>query len=161
MAGYGATFNGTNNIIRSTASAGGTVYTLAGTSTDDPQLGLLADNGGPTQSILPQNTSPAADAGDDGEAAGLDYDQRGAGYPRVDGPHVDIGAIEFFGVVPYTLIYTAGANGSITGSTLQFVQGGNDGSAVTAQPDAHYHFVQWSDAVTDNPRTRYQRCGRH
>ena len=40
----------------------------------DPQLGPLADNGGPTQTFLPALTSPAVDAG---IANGLTTDQRG------------------------------------------------------------------------------------
>ncbi|MBL0182058.1 MAG: hypothetical protein IPP96_07075, partial [Chitinophagaceae bacterium] len=53
----------------------------------------------------------------------------------------------------YTLTYTAGANGSISGTTPQTVNYGDNGSAVTAVPDAHYHFVNWSDGSTANPRT--------
>lgn len=52
-----------------------------------------------------------------------------------------------------TLVYTAGSNGSISGSASQTVAQGGDGVAVTAVTDAGYHFVQWSDGSTDNPRT--------
>ncbi|MDO9043190.1 MAG: FG-GAP-like repeat-containing protein, partial [Desulfocapsaceae bacterium] len=54
---------------------------------------------------------------------------------------------------PYTLTYTAGANGSITGTTPQTVNRGDSGTAVTAVPATGYHFVQWSDGSTTNPRT--------
>jgi autotransporter-associated beta strand protein len=53
----------------------------------------------------------------------------------------------------YTLTYTAGANGSITGTSPQTVASGGNGTAVTAVPDTDYHFVNWSDASTTNPRT--------
>jgi 6-phosphogluconolactonase (cycloisomerase 2 family) len=53
----------------------------------------------------------------------------------------------------YTLTYSAGANGSITGSSPQTVIAGSSGSAVTAAPNAGYHFVQWSDGSVANPRT--------
>ncbi len=53
----------------------------------------------------------------------------------------------------FTLTYSAGANGSITGTSPQTVSYGSDGTAVTAVPEAHYHFVQWSDGSTSNPRT--------
>ena len=53
----------------------------------------------------------------------------------------------------YTLTYTAGANGSITGTSPQIVASGGNGTAVTAVPDANYHFVNWSDSSTANPRT--------
>ena len=68
----------------------------------DPLLGSLADNGGPTLTHLPQTGSPAIDAGDNASAAGLTYDQRGVGFPRVVSGTVDIGAVEV-SVEPPTL----------------------------------------------------------
>lgn len=53
----------------------------------------------------------------------------------------------------YTLIYAAGPNGSISGSSSQAVVYGNSGTPVIAVPNAGYHFVQWSDLSTANPRT--------
>ncbi len=53
----------------------------------------------------------------------------------------------------YTLTYTAGVNGSITGTALQTVNSGTTGSAVTAVPNAGYHFVSWSDGVNTATRT--------
>ena len=58
-----------------------------------------------------------------------------------------------FAIDTFTLTYTAGANGSIIGTTPQTVNYGTDGTAVTAQPDLGYHFVKWSDDSTQNPRT--------
>lgn len=55
----------------------------------------------------------------------------------------------------YTLTYTAGANGSITGSNPQIVAEGANGTAVTAVPDSGYAFQYWSDGNTANPRTDY------
>jgi len=55
--------------------------------------------------------------------------------------------------VQYTLVYTAGTNGSLTGISPQTVNAGADGSAVTAIPADNYHFVNWSDESTINPRT--------
>lgn len=64
---------------------------------DDPALGLLQDNGGPTPTHLPLAGSPAIDAGLNGVALGSDgsplpSDQRG--YARIVGASVDIGAVE-------------------------------------------------------------------
>lgn len=53
------------------------------------------------------------------------------------------------------LTYTAGANGSISGTTPQTVDYGANGSAVTAVPDSGYSFVSWSDASSTNPRIDY------
>ena len=63
----------------------------------DPLLGPLADNGGPTQTRMPQPGSPASDAGNPGVAGsgGLACeatDQRGVARPV--GPRCDIGAFE-------------------------------------------------------------------
>ncbi|MDC0497502.1 carbohydrate-binding protein [bacterium] len=56
-------------------------------------------------------------------------------------------------VVTHTLTYTAGVNGSITGSSPQVISDSGDGSSVTAVADAGYSFADWSDGNTDNPRT--------
>ncbi len=51
------------------------------------------------------------------------------------------------------LVYKSGGNGIISGNTNQYVKLGNSGSSVEAIPDTGYHFVKWSDDVTNNPRT--------
>lgn len=53
----------------------------------------------------------------------------------------------------YTLTYSAGTNGTISGTTVQTVQHGSNGTAVTVTPNPGYSFVQWSDGVKNNPRT--------
>lgn len=53
----------------------------------------------------------------------------------------------------YTLTYTAGSNGAITGTTTQTVVPGGDGTEVTAVPNDNYRFVNWSDGVTSASRT--------
>jgi hypothetical protein len=58
-----------------------------------------------------------------------------------------------YSLIEYTLTYNAGANGSISGTQTQTLNYGNSGSAVEAIPDGGYHFVDWSDSSTDNPRT--------
>ncbi|QNT76193.1 beta strand repeat-containing protein [Dehalogenimonas etheniformans] len=55
--------------------------------------------------------------------------------------------------ITFTLTYTAGPNGSITGTTPQTVAQGGSGTAVTATPAAGYHFVSWSDSVLTATRT--------
>ena len=66
-----------------------------GTITDDPQLGTLGDNGGPTMTIPLMAGSPAIDAG--GIGGPITTDQRGLGYPRWAGANSDIGAFEVEG----------------------------------------------------------------
>ena len=58
----------------------------------DPRLAPLADNGGPTRTHALLADSPAINAGNN--VAGLAYDQRGPGYPRVKRLRADIGAYE-------------------------------------------------------------------
>lgn len=58
-----------------------------------------------------------------------------------------------FQISTYTLSYSSDGNGSLTGNTLQTVTHGGNGTPVLAVPYISYHFVQWSDGVTDNPRT--------
>jgi hypothetical protein len=58
-----------------------------------------------------------------------------------------------FAINQYTLTYTAGANGSISGTTPQAVNHGADGAEVEAVANTGYHFVNWSDGSTANPRT--------
>ena len=56
----------------------------------DPELGPLQNNGGPTETRLPESTSPVIDAADPANAPSTD--QRGVNRPIGDGP--DIGAVE-------------------------------------------------------------------
>jgi CSLREA domain-containing protein len=72
-----------------------------GVSAAQLNLSALANNGGPTQTIRLNVGSIAIDAGDDcvAEAQGclaspLTTDQRGQGFPRKSGAHVDVGAVE-------------------------------------------------------------------
>lgn len=64
----------------------------------DPQLGPLAENGGPTPTHLPLVGSAAIDQGNPTAVAGSlgvpANDQRGEGFPRVSGGAIDIGAVE-------------------------------------------------------------------
>lgn len=53
----------------------------------------------------------------------------------------------------YTLTYTAGANGSITGSTSQIVNENTNGELVTAVPNSGYVFNSWSDGLLTSTRT--------
>jgi hypothetical protein len=58
-----------------------------------------------------------------------------------------------FALDTYTLTYTAGAGGTISGTTPQTVAYGGSGTEVTAVPDAGYAFASWSDGVLTASRT--------
>ncbi len=64
----------------------------------DPLLSPLANNGGPTQTHLIQNGSPAIDTGSNPSSIG--FDQRGLGFARVSQGVADIGAFEIQGNIP-------------------------------------------------------------
>ena len=68
----------------------------------NPQLGPLQNNGGPTQTMALLAGSPAINAGDNANAGA--YDQRGAGFPRIVGGTIDIGAFESSSVAGKTWI---------------------------------------------------------
>ncbi len=56
-------------------------------------------------------------------------------------------------VATYTLTYTTGIGGTLTGTTSQTVNRNEDGSTVTAVPDEGYTFTSWSDGVLTAART--------
>lgn len=82
-----STLTGTHNLIGASE-----LPTPPDTISADPLLGPLQDNGGPTWTHALLAGSPAIDAGSN--PGGLDFDQRGIGYPRVAGASADIGAFE-------------------------------------------------------------------
>ncbi|HET8942140.1 MAG TPA: IPTL-CTERM sorting domain-containing protein [Rudaea sp.] len=84
-----ATATGANNLI---GSSDGTFTAPGDTISSDPLLQALANNGGPTMTQMLGAGSPAIDVGNN--AAGLTFDQRGTGFPRVNGAAPDIGAFE-------------------------------------------------------------------
>lgn len=67
-------------------------------SSADLKLGTLANNGGPTQTVLPAAGSPLIDAGESG--SDLAPDQRGISRPQ--GPRADIGSVEVEVTTPPT-----------------------------------------------------------
>ncbi|MBL8130571.1 MAG: hypothetical protein JNL42_01830 [Anaerolineae bacterium] len=82
-------------------------------------LGVLADNGGPTQTLALLPGSVALDAGDPGFTPPPDHDQRGAGFPRISGGRIDIGAYEAQDSASLTL--TLALQGRPTPPTSQHV----------------------------------------
>jgi hypothetical protein len=71
----------------------------------------------------------------------------------------DIGAYESNSSVvvttpnTYTISYTPGNGGTITGTLSQTVNSGTNGTAVTAVPSTGYTFVNWSDGISTASRT--------
>ena len=106
----------------------------------DPKLGALQNNGGQTPTVGLLTGSPAIDAGDDsvlGSPSSLSTDQRGAGFPRKAGAHVDIGAFEVQPPPPPT--FDTCLKDNSTGNWIQW-------NSVTGQ----YKFTRCSDSFTLN-----------
>jgi parallel beta-helix repeat protein len=104
----------------------------------NPTLGTLQNNGGATQTFALLSGSPAIDAGDDsvlGPPLSLTMDQRGLGFPRKSGLHVDIGAFEF--QVPTGPSFDACLKDNTTGNLIQW-------NSTTGQ----YQFTRCSDNFT-------------
>jgi len=117
--GMGATASssGVGDLVRDNGNFDGTIV-----STADPLLGTLANNGGPTQTLLPASGSPVINAGNNAAAAALSTDQRG--FERIFGSAVDIGSVEYgsTGIPPAitsfnTATFTVGTLGSFTVTT--------------------------------------------
>lgn len=88
---------GTAEIIETTANSN-----LIG---QDPLLGPLQDNGGPTLTHALLAGSPAIDGGDPAFVPPPETDQRGAGFPRVEGWQIDMGAYELQASQPDAVRY--------------------------------------------------------
>ena len=102
---------GLNDAIAAAQAAGGDVTISLAVpggvvnSTGNVWVGALANNGGPTPTLLPLTGSPLIDAipaaaCQSGSAAGITTDQRGLPRPGVGigtGPNCDIGAVELQG----------------------------------------------------------------
>jgi sporulation-control protein spo0M len=90
------------------------------TSPVNPQLGPLANNGGPTQTMALLAGSPAINAGSNSLLTGLISDQRGAGFVRIAGGTADIGAYEIQSHPPATptdnAISTTNTTPTLTGT---------------------------------------------
>lgn len=92
-----STVNATNSLIQ--VATGFTFGTnTANITGQNPLLGPLANNGGPTQTHALLAGSPAIDTGSNPLA--LSFDQRGAGFARTVGAQTDIGAFEVQGAGP-------------------------------------------------------------
>ncbi|MBC1222617.1 CSLREA domain-containing protein [Nostoc sp. UCD121] len=117
---------GNNLIGDNTGSKGFTTSTIVGTSTNpiNPKLSPLQNNGGTTLTHALLEDSPAINAGKNALIpAGIITDQRGIGFDRISEGKVDIGALEFNG-----LIGTSGADNLVGNNyaDIIYAKAGND-----------------------------------
>lgn len=57
-----------------------------------------------------------------------------------------------FWLLKYTVTFSAGTGGTITGTSSQSICRGSNSASVTATPNAGYHFTNWSDGNTNATR---------
>ncbi|HEX6834896.1 MAG TPA: Calx-beta domain-containing protein [Rudaea sp.] len=102
----------------------------------DPQLAPLADNGGPTQTMLPAVGSPVVDAGDPAFAPPPSADQRGKA--RVAGAHTDMGAVEVDGgtIALSSATYSIAEGGGSLTVTIERTGGTDPATVAYATSDA-------------------------
>lgn len=93
----------------------------------DPQLGPLQNNGGPTETHLPANTSPAVNAGDPAFTPPPTTDQRSL--PRVSDGRIDIGSVEIAtGTLQFSSPTYSVSEDGVTATITVTRVGGSDGA---------------------------------
>jgi hypothetical protein len=91
----------------------------------NPLLGSLANNGGPTLTYALLAGSPAIDAGSNGLIpSGTTTDQRGPGFARISGTSVDIGAFEVQQSTPEPATYVTSILGLAILAVARVLWGG-------------------------------------
>ncbi|MEH1865518.1 MAG: choice-of-anchor Q domain-containing protein [Nostoc sp.] len=118
--------DGNNLIGDNTGSAGFSSSSIVGNSTNpiDPKLSPLQNNGGTTLNHALYEDSPAINAGNNALIpVNIITDQRGIGFDRISEGKVDIGALEFNG-----LIGTSGADNLVGNNYVDIIsaKAGND-----------------------------------
>ena len=126
----GGTFNLSYSLVE--APGGATINDLVGNVLNlDPQLGALANNGGPTETQLPAMASPAVDSGDPAFAPPPATDQRGLA--RVVNGRIDMGSVELAaplvpGTIQLTMTTASVAENAGTVTITATRTGGTDGA---------------------------------
>lgn len=131
---------------------------------DNPQLGPLQDNGGPTQTMVPASTGPAAKViapdqalpiGGGAEipvcSAGM-ADQRGVAKPLTSGGQCTIGAVEVDS--PGVITATGTARSATVGTALSNVQTASFVSNVATTPASFSATIAWGDGTTSTGTIR-------
>ncbi|HWE03502.1 MAG TPA: Ig-like domain-containing protein, partial [Tepidisphaeraceae bacterium] len=126
--------SGANDIVQT-----GSVYTIAA-SVANPDLGALANNGGPTDTFAPAADSPAINAASNALIpTGVMTDQRG--YTRVANATVDIGAYEYGAIdLANSLVVTTTVDGFSSAGPVSL-----------RQAVAYAQFLGGSQTITFDP----------
>ncbi len=135
IAGSNADFNFTQSIvtfslIEDTGAGINRAFTDGNNNiiNEDPQLGPLQNNGGPTETHLPALTSPAVNSGNPAIVGAPSTDQRG--FTRIRGSKIDMGAVETdYGTALSLTVNSITVNEGLPTATLSVTRtGGIDGA---------------------------------
>ena len=146
--------SGSNLIGQTDGSTGWKSTDLTGTKAHplNPDLGPLANNGGPTQTMVPLTGSPALGAGSVALVpAGVTTDQRG--FSRVVNGKVDIGAVE---------VQNASSSAVITGTVFSDANGDgtqDNGEGGLAAVQVYLDLGNVGHFVTGDPSTTTNATG--
>ena len=112
-------------------------------------------SGATTQSVLFGETSSSVTAVPDSGYEFISWNDGSTSASRSDVATSHGGYTATFAPagISYTLTYSAGSGGTISGVATQTVANGASGSAVTATPNSGYTFSAWSDGSTSASRT--------
>jgi len=138
--------------------AGSNVVSEAGAA-DTFTLTYLAGSGGTIDGFTPQTVEAGANGTEVTAVANTGYHfvSWSDGFPTAARTDTNVIAnltvTASFALNTYTLTYTAGVNGTITGTTPQTVNYLGSGTEVTAVANTGYHFVSWSDGFPTAART--------
>jgi uncharacterized repeat protein (TIGR02543 family) len=122
-------------------------------------LTYSAGTGGSISGISPQTVNHGADGAEVEVVANAGYTFVNWSDSSTQNPRTDLNVTgnvtvtANFAINQYTLTYTAGAGGTISGTTPQTVNHGASGTSVTAATNTGYQFARWSDGSAQNPRT--------
>ena len=115
------------------------------------ELAPLGNYGGPTQTMPPLPGSPVIDAGLDAITNDFAFDQRGLGFPRLVGAHVDIGAVEG--------VYVANYKGPGPLNNPIWVGNGSFQFGFTNYPDMNISFSVWATTNLALPFNQWSLLG--
>ncbi|MEP4077857.1 InlB B-repeat-containing protein [Haloferula sp.] len=150
--------DGSTSISRKDLNVTGGISVTANFAIDTYMLTYTAGANGSITGASPQTVDHGSSGSEVTAIAGanasfVDWSDGSTANPRTDLNVTDnVTVTANFALDTYTLTYSAGDNGSITGISPQTIDHGTDGSEVAAVPDANYHFVDWSDGSTANSR---------
>jgi uncharacterized repeat protein (TIGR01451 family) len=145
--------SGTINIQNSLVEDGSCGVTAGANNnlTGDPDLGPLQNNGGATDTLALLSNSPAINAGSNNQPPA--YDQRGAGYPRIIGGTVDIGAFEYVDTPLALTVDTTSGDAALTACTSAPNDCSYGGAVTRANNSLGNDTINFDPTVFASPQT--------